>query len=153
MKQNIALLILVLGLLSVASSRAGDVETFVNDLNSAWVATNYNLCLSNINSRLSENTNDLSAMVAKGCYYVFVDADFPAATNIFKTADSLVSSLSGTNVALITTLYEGLRDDVTVCLSIPMTNTPPDSQKQYVRDALYPTNYPEQRLLRLLDNP
>ena len=153
MKQKIASMLLVLNLMSVAVLQADDVDSFVNDLNSAWVATNYVACSSNIDSRLSANTNDLPALVAKGCYYVFVNADFPAATNIFQVTDSLVSGLSGTNVALIATLYQGLRDDVTACISVPMTNAPPEEQKQYVRDALYPTNYPEQRLLRLLGNP
>ncbi len=153
MKEKLALLIGSITLLAVTASKADDVDSFVNGLNTAWVGTNYATCLSNINSRLSTNTNDLPALVAKSCYFVFVDADFPAATNIFQTTDSLVSGLSGTNVAIITTLYQGLRDDIKACLSVPMTNAPPDVQRQYVRDALYPTNYPEQRLLRLLGNP
>jgi hypothetical protein len=153
MKKQIAALLLTVGLLSVAVSKAGDVDSFVNALNSAWVAKNYAACLSNINSRLSTNTNDLPALVAKSCYQVFVEADFPAATSTLQITDPLVSSLSGTNVALITKQYEGLRDDIKACISFPMTNVPPDLQKQYVRDALYPTNYPEQRLLRLLGNP
>lgn len=153
MKKRIATLIVFCGTVTGNMAEAEDVDTFVNGLNSAWVTTNYAVCLSNINSRLSTNTNDLPSLVAKSCYHVFVDADFPAATNIFQTTDSLVSGLSGTNVAAITTLYEGFRDDIKACLSIPMTNTPPDIQKQYVRDALYPANYPEQRLIRLLGNP
>ena len=153
MKKRIAALIVFCGMLSGVVSMADDVESFVNGLNAAWVSTNYTTCLSNINSRLSTNTNDLSAMVAKSCYHVFVETDFSAATNLFQTTDSLVSGLSGTNVALITKLYEGLRDDVKICMSVPMTNAPPEEQREYVRKALYPTNYPEQRLLRLLGNP
>ena len=153
MKKKLAPLIVFCGMLYCMISKADDVDSFVNGLNSAWVATNYTACLSNINSRLSTSTNDLPALVAKSCYFVFVDADFPAATNIFKTTDSLVGGLSGTNLVIITTLYEGLRDDIKACLSVPMTSAPPGIQRQYVRDALYPTNYPEQRLLRLLNSP
>jgi hypothetical protein len=153
MRKMIAVLLVFSSMLTGTVSKADDVDSFVNGLNAAWVTTNYATCLSNINNRLSTSTNDLPALVAKSCYFVFVDADYPAATNIFQTTDSLVSGLSGTNVTIITTLYEGLRDDIKACLSVPMTNAPPDVQKQYVRDALYPTNYPEQRLLRLLGNP
>ena len=67
---------------------------------------------------------------------MFVEADCPAATNAFQITDPLVSSLSGTNVPLIIKQYEGLRDDIKACISVPMTNAPADLQKQYVRDAL-----------------
>jgi hypothetical protein len=44
-------------------------------------------------------------------------------------------------------------DDINACISVPMTNNPPESQRQYIQNALYPTNYPEQKLLHLLGNP
>jgi len=132
---------------------ASDVGDFVDELNTAWVNKDYTTCLSNINNRLAVNTNDLPALIAKTCYHVFVESDFESATNLFARTDLLLENLSATNKTEILKLYEGLRDDVVTCLAVPMTETPPETQKQYIRDALYPTNYPEQKLLRMLDVP
>ncbi len=151
--EKLVLFIAIAFLLITKVSHADNINSFVDNLNSNWVNTNYVVCLSNINARLAIDSNDLPALVAKSCYFVFVDADFSSATNIFETTDTLTNSLSGTNISTITKLYEGLRDDIKACLSVPMTNQPPEEQKQYVRDTLYPTNYPEQHLIRLLGNP
>jgi len=149
MKERQALLIGVIGLFIIIASRGEDA--FVDNLNAAWNSRNYPACLTNINQRLSTNTNDLPALVAKVCYKVFVEADYESAANIFQTTDLLMGGLSGTNATAITSLYMGLRDDIKACLSVPMTNAPPEEQKQYVRDALYPTNYPEHVLIRFLE--
>ncbi len=134
-------------------SHAETVDEFVDALNTAWVASNYPSCWSSITNRLTLNSNDVPALVAQACYHVFVDADFSAATNVFVVSDPLVLSLTGTNVASIAYMYNNLRADIIASLSIPMTNPAPEADKRYVRDNLYPTNYPEQVLLRLLGDP
>jgi len=57
------------------TARAEELKTFIEDVNCAWTNRNYSAIMSNINARLTINSNDVLALGLKMDYYVCVELD------------------------------------------------------------------------------
>ncbi len=67
---RIAVVFIVLSIFNVYALKADQISTFVTNINSAWVNTNYAQILQLANDRLGQNPNDLLALGVKQEYYI-----------------------------------------------------------------------------------
>ena len=137
MKRCIAILLFV----SVAVGCLAD--DLITSLDAEWNRHDYPACRRLIQAELEKDPSNLTARVAMAAYHGWVEFDLAAATNSMPREVLNPNSKAGKVAAEIVDVWRA-------ALSVPMDTPPTEQQKEFVRRELWPTNYPENELLLLL---
>jgi hypothetical protein len=89
------------------------IRQFVDDVNAAWVNTNYTQLLQVIDNRLAQNPNDLLALCTKQSYYLNCDFDV---TQAQATVHAITNSIQQSG---FTNLFPLVEEKNNLVLSIP----------------------------------
>ena len=93
----VATIVGVLVLLSAmgsTTSHAGEVQVFVDSLNTNWCTTNNPGFRETFNARLGAHSNDLAALVVKADFYTSIELNLSTAQALVPVMRSTVSNLN-----------------------------------------------------------
>ena len=124
----------------------GSCGEFVDSLDEAWNAHDYDKCNAIIEYELQRNSNTC-AKVAKALYYAYVECDLEAAIYAMPDKFHEPETKSKKDVTAA-----DLVDMFRAALTVPMEERPSEKQLEYTRRYLFPTNYPERAMLIMLEN-
>ncbi len=106
------------------ASKGDSMRTFVTNVNSAWVSTNYSQILQVINDRLAQDSNDILALGTKQWYYFSCDLNI---SNAHVAAHALTNAAHQTGRADIIPFAEEI---TSIILDIPSSITGSYTQAQ-----------------------
>ena len=147
--KNIAIAILAF-VLSATSASFGesDSEAFVDEVNAAWIATNYSLIKQAITNRLAECTNDI---LAKGLYFEYffsIETDFALGQ---EKAAELIAAVSNRVPDEVAEKREPLGVPIAILQMTTSSNYPTGTpaRMEYLHNT-YPNAFPHIMLYQVL---
>lgn len=146
---RIVLVILTIASASLISYGECDSIAFIEEVNSAWVASNYPLIINAITNRLAECTNDLLAMGLYFEYYFSVQTDFTLGQ---EKASEFITAVSNRVPAEVTEKRVPLGVPISVMQMSTSSNYPVSTpaRLEYLHNT-YPVEFPHLTLYKILD--